>query len=62
MITLKVVCSLCGSSLVIDEPDGEAYITESDGKIHHVVCPIENPTLISNSLVSDTTTETAATR
>jgi len=32
-------CSVCSTPMVIDEPNGEAYITEADGKIHHEVCP-----------------------
>ena len=34
-----VKCSKCGVDMVIDEPDGEAYIQEADGSIHHVECP-----------------------
>lgn len=34
-----VNCSFCGAGMTIDEPNGEAYITEADGSIHHVVCP-----------------------
>ena len=34
-----VSCSLCGGKIIIDETNGEAYITEVDGSIHHVKCP-----------------------
>ena len=40
---MVVKCSLCGLEMVIDEPNGEAYITEADGSIHHVVCPPQLP-------------------
>jgi len=36
-----VKCSKCGMEMKIDESDGEAYIKEADGSIHHVVCPTE---------------------
>ncbi len=36
---MVVNCSLCGREMVIDEPNGEAYITEADGRIRHVICP-----------------------
>lgn len=40
---LTVTCSLCGVEMVIDEPNGGAYITEADGSIHHVICPPQEP-------------------
>jgi len=36
---MKVICSLCGKEMVVDEVTGEPYITEEDGSVHHVVCP-----------------------
>ena len=36
-----VTCSECGKEMIIDEPNGEPYIKEADGSIHHVQCPEE---------------------
>jgi hypothetical protein len=50
----EVVCSLCGKEMVIDEIDGEPYVTEEDGSIHHVVCPEpeEEPTPTTETTAS----------
>ena len=37
----KIICSLCGKEMIIDEIEGEPYIKEADGTIHHVICPEE---------------------
>lgn len=34
-----IKCSLCSADMDIDSPEGEAYITEANGTIHHVECP-----------------------
>jgi transcription elongation factor Elf1 len=36
-----VNCKNCGQEMVIDEPNGIAYITYEDGSISHVTEPVE---------------------
>jgi hypothetical protein len=46
-----VVCSKCGKEMLIDQPNGVAYITDADGLIFHDVCPevpAEEPPLEGN--------------